>query len=77
MADDHDLPMPRTAVPVELDRIYAALRDLTSTLGPNGVNADGTLNHLVKAGAGALEGQGKAGNAMLRNLAAAATTDWL
>ncbi|WP_170285984.1 MCE family protein [Nocardioides rubriscoriae] len=74
MADGHDLPLPQTAVPVELDRIYASLRDLTATLGPNGVNADGTLNHLVKAGAGALEGQGKAGNAMLRNLAAAATT---
>lgn len=74
MADGHDIPLAETAVPVELDRIYAALRDLTSTLGPNGVNADGTLNNLVQAGAGALEGQGEAGNAMLRNLAAAATT---
>ncbi|MFB9311954.1 MCE family protein [Nocardioides plantarum] len=73
MADGHDLPLAQTAVPVELDRIYAALRDLTTTLGPNGVNADGTLNHLLKAGAGALDGQGKAGNEMLRNLASAAT----
>lgn len=74
MADDHDIPRAQTAVPVELDRIYAALRDLTATLGPNGVNADGTLNRLVQASAGALEGQGGAGNAMLRNLAQAATT---
>lgn len=74
LADDADLPLAKTAVPVELDRIYSALRDLTSTLGPNGVNADGTLNNLVTAGADALEGQGRAGNAMLRNLAAAATT---
>ena len=74
LADDHDLPLADTAVPVELDRIYSALRDLASTLGPNGVNADGTLNNLVTAGADALEGQGAAGNAMLRNLGAAATT---
>ncbi len=74
LADDHDLPVAETAVPVELDRIYSSLRDLASTLGPNGVNADGTLNNLVSAGAEALEGQGQAGNAMLRNLAAAATT---
>lgn len=74
LADDHELPVADTAVPVELDRIYASLRDLAETLGPNGVNADGTLNNLVRAGAGALEGQGAAGNAMLRNLAAAATT---
>ncbi|MDO9456680.1 MCE family protein [Nocardioides sp.] len=74
MADGADIDVQTTLVPVELDRIYASLRDLASTLGPNGVNADGTLNHLVTAGANALEGQGKAGNAMLRNLAAAATT---
>lgn len=74
MADDADIALPETAVPVELDRIYASLRDLTATLGPNGVNADGTLNHLVQAGAQALKGQGKRGNAMIRNLAAAAQT---
>ncbi len=65
---------PRPAVPVELDRIYASLNDLTSTLGPNGVNADGTLNNLVSAGADALDGQGEAANEMLRNLSEAATT---
>lgn len=73
MADGHDLPIAETAVPVELDRIYESLRDLTATLGPNGVNKDGTLDHLLEAGAGALEGQGQAGNEMLRNLADAAT----
>lgn len=73
LASGHDLPLADTAVPVELDRIYSSLRDLSVTLGPNGVNADGTLNHLVRAGAKALDGQGRAGNAMLRNLADAAT----
>ncbi|CAN5414745.1 MCE family protein [soil metagenome] len=74
MADGADIALPDTAVPVELDRIYASLRDLTATLGPNGVNADGTLNHLVTAGADALDGQGKRANEMLRNLAQAAST---
>jgi len=80
MADGADIALlnpdgtAQTAVPVELDRIYGALRDLTHTLGPNGVNADGTLNHLVAAAAEALDGQGAKGNAMLRNLAEAAET---
>ena len=74
LPDGADIALPDTAVPIELDRIYASLRDLAATLGPNGVNADGTLNHLVRAGAGALDGQGKRGNQMLINLAEAAST---
>lgn len=74
LADVADIAVPDTAVPIELDRIYASLRDLSVTLGPNGVNADGTLNHLVTAGANALDGQGKRANEMLRNLAEAAST---
>ncbi len=73
MPDGADIALPDTAVPVELDRIYASLRDLTATLGPNGVNKDGTLNHLVSAGAKALDGQGARANEMLRNLADAAS----
>ena len=74
MKDGADIPLPETAVPVELDRIYASLRDLSETLGPNGVNADGTLNHLLEAGTNALEGNGALGNEMLTNMAAAAQT---
>jgi len=74
MADGADIALPDTGVPVELDRIYASLRDLSEALGPNGVNKDGTLNHVLEAGAANLAGQGKLGNKMLRNLAAAATT---
>ena len=48
-------------MPVELDRIYASLRDLSEALGPNGVNKDGTLDHVLEAGANALEGKGAAG----------------
>ncbi|MCW2795919.1 MCE family protein [Nocardioides sp.] len=74
LADGAEIALPDTGVPVELDRIYASLRDLSEALGPNGVNKDGSLNHLLKAGAGALEGQGKLGNEMLTNLSQAAVT---
>ena len=59
---------------MELDRIYASLRDLSEALGPNGVNKDGTLDHLLQASAKSLNGQGELGNEMLRNLSAATET---
>ena len=74
MADGADIPLPETAVPIELDRIYASLRDLSEALGPNGVNKDGTLDHLLQASAKAMDGQGELGNEMLRNLSAASET---
>jgi phospholipid/cholesterol/gamma-HCH transport system substrate-binding protein len=74
MADGADIALPETAVPVELDRIYASLRDLSEALGPNGVNKDGTLDHVLTAGADALDGKGELGNQMLTRLAAAAQT---
>lgn len=74
MADGADIALPDTGVPVELDRIYASLRDLSEALGPNGVNEDGTLDHLLRAGAHALGGKGALGNQMLTRLSAAART---
>lgn len=74
MADGGDIPLPDTGVPVELDRIYASLRDLSASLGPNGVNKDGTLNHLMAVAAKNLKGKGAAGNAMINDLSEAAET---
>jgi hypothetical protein len=74
MADGADIPLQATGVPVELDRIYASLRDLSQTLGPNGVNADGTLNNLLTVAADNLEGKGALGNKMIRDLSEAAET---
>jgi virulence factor Mce-like protein len=74
MKSGADIPLPDSGVPVELDRIYASIRDLAEALGPNGVNADGTLNHLLEAGAHALDGQGQRGNEMIRRLSEAAAT---
>jgi len=74
MPDGGEIPLERTAVPVELDRIYGSLDELSTALGPNGVNADGSLDTLLSAGTKALKGQGRKGNAMIRDLSAAAET---
>jgi len=74
MADGAEIALPDTGVPIELDRIYGSLQALTRALGPNGVNKDGTLDHLLEAGRKALKGQGGAGNEMIRELALAAQT---
>lgn len=74
LADGADIALADTGVPVELDRIYKALRDLTSALGPNGVNADGTLDRTLQAASTALRGNGARGNQMLQDLSEAAVT---
>jgi phospholipid/cholesterol/gamma-HCH transport system substrate-binding protein len=74
MEDNGDIPLPDSGVPVELDRIYSSLRDLSQALGPNGVNRDGTLDHLLRAGSRNLKGEGRLGNQMIRDLSAAAAT---
>ncbi|WP_205472476.1 MCE family protein [Nocardioides sp. SYSU D00038] len=74
LADGADIALPDTGVPVELDRIYASLRDLSEALGPNGVNADGTLDNLLRAGAEGLGGQGERGHEMITRLSEAAET---
>jgi virulence factor Mce-like protein len=72
MEDGADIPLDRTASPVELDRIYKSLAELSTTLGPNGVNKTGALDDLISAGADALRGQGALANQTINNLADAA-----
>jgi phospholipid/cholesterol/gamma-HCH transport system substrate-binding protein len=74
MASGAVIGLPDTGVPVELDRIYASLKDLSVALGPNGVNKDGSLDHVLSAAAQALDGKGALANETLVNLAAAAKT---
>lgn len=72
MADGADIPLDHTATPVELDRIYKSLAELSNALGPNGANRTGALSDLVTAGANALRGQGQLANQTINNLAGAA-----
>ena len=74
MTDGTEVPMSRTATPVELDEIYSTLNDLNIALGPNGANADGALADLIDVGAENLDGNGAALNATLVNFSEAIQT---
>lgn len=74
LADGAEITVENTGTPIELDRIYRSLSDLTRALGPNGVNKDGTLNNVLDAGAEFFDGQGRKINTTVNNLARAMTT---
>ena len=65
LADGATLPVTRTAVPVELDEIYASLDKLNLALGPQGANKDGALSDLLEVGAENLDGNGELINTTL------------
>ncbi|MGW6281168.1 MCE family protein [Kribbella sp. NPDC055071] len=58
MADGAEIPLARTAVPLELDQIYQSLNDLSVALGPKGANDQGALARLLDVSAKNLNGQG-------------------
>ncbi|WP_432942479.1 MCE family protein [Kribbella sp. CA-253562] len=58
MADGAQIPIERTAVPLELDQIYQSLNDLSVALGPKGANDQGALSRLLDVSAANLNGQG-------------------
>jgi phospholipid/cholesterol/gamma-HCH transport system substrate-binding protein len=58
MADGAQIPLERTAVPLELDQIYQSLNDLSVALGPKGANDKGALSRLLDVSAKNLNGQG-------------------
>ncbi|HET7734391.1 MAG TPA: MCE family protein [Nocardioidaceae bacterium] len=59
LPDGARISLERTAVPVELDRIFDSLNDLNVALGPEGANKNGALSRLLAVGADNLEGEGK------------------
>jgi virulence factor Mce-like protein len=74
MRDGAEVPLDRTATPVELDAVYGALDDLSVALGPTGANADGALQDLLHTGAANLEGNGEALNQTLTGFSQAVRT---
>ncbi|HUS21750.1 MAG TPA: MCE family protein [Aeromicrobium sp.] len=74
MHDDADIPLDRTQTPVELDQMFKALDDLSTTLGPRSSSTRGSLAKLLESGSKALEGNGELGSETIRNLSAAADT---
>ncbi|AXB46775.1 MCE family protein [Amycolatopsis albispora] len=54
------IPIERTAVPLEVDDLYASLSRVSQSLGPNGVNKDGSLSTLLTTLADNFDGNGQA-----------------
>jgi virulence factor Mce-like protein len=79
MKDGAEVPLERTATPVELDQVYGALDELSAALGPtganaNGANKDGALSDLVDVGAANLDGNGELLNRTLTGFSQAVET---
>ncbi|MBB1024759.1 MULTISPECIES: MCE family protein [unclassified Dietzia] len=68
------IPLERTATPVEVDKLYASVQDLTEALGPDGANRDGAVDRFVTRSAETLGGNGAALGRSIDELSRAATT---
>ncbi|WGL53044.1 MCE family protein [Nocardioides sp. BP30] len=55
----------RTAVPVEVDKLYQSLDSIAKDLGPDGANKNGALSRLLQVAAANLQGNGKDINTMI------------
>ncbi len=74
MRDGADIPVTRTATPVELDEIFRNVNDLNIALGPTGANDNGALSRLLKVGAENLDGEGEQINTTVRDFSTAVQT---
>jgi len=74
MTDGATIPIRRTAVPVEVDQIYASLAKLATALGPNGLNKHGALNDLIRTGAANMAGNGAYLHSMITQFSALSKT---
>ncbi|GAB3048094.1 MCE family protein [Intrasporangium mesophilum] len=68
------IPLGRTAVPVELDRVSQSLDDLMVALGPDGANKDGALSDLLRTSAANLDGNGDRLGSTVHDLSTALAT---
>jgi phospholipid/cholesterol/gamma-HCH transport system substrate-binding protein len=68
LQDGARLDSSRTAVPLELDQVYADLDQLAVALGPKGANKSGSLSRLLTSTARNFGGQGAQFNTTMHNL---------
>ncbi|PPJ24961.1 mammalian cell entry protein [Nocardia nova] len=73
LADGAEIPLERTAVPVEYDQVKKQLDQLATEIGPQ-QGHDGSLSRLANATSAALSGNGTTLKQTLTNLSAAAQT---
>ncbi len=74
MVSGAHIPLERTAVPVELDRVSQSLDDLMVALGPKGANSEGALSRVLETGAANLDGNGQSLHDTTVNLSRAVQT---
>lgn len=74
MTDNAVIPVARTATPVELDQLYQSLNKVSTDLGPNGANKNGSLSDLLNTLAGNLNGNGQNLHDTITQLSQLATT---
>lgn len=74
MASGSTIPVDRTKTPVELDEIYAGLQKITTALGPDGANSNGSLSRLLTTAAKNLKGNGSQINTSITEFGKAAAT---
>ncbi|APE37074.1 mammalian cell entry protein [Nocardia mangyaensis] len=72
--DGAEIPMERTAAPVEYDQIKRQLDQLATEVGPDRPGADGSLSRFTEATSAALSGNGATLKQTLLNLSAALQT---
>lgn len=73
-ADGAEIPLERTAVPVEWDDLRKQLQHLADSIGPTPEGAPGPLGDVVETAANALDGKGNKINDTLRKLSDAMAT---
>ncbi|MEV0434611.1 MCE family protein [Nocardia sp. NPDC050413] len=74
LVDGAQIPLERTAVPVEWDEIKAELTKLSAALGPVGDDKQGSFGRFVDTAAQNLDGNGQKFRDTLRELSATLTT---
>ncbi|MBF6355911.1 MCE family protein [Nocardia higoensis] len=74
LVDGDEIPIERTAVPVEWDDIKTELSELATTLGPVGDDEQGSFGRFVETTADNLDGNGERMRETLRALSATLTT---
>ncbi|GAB3005725.1 MCE family protein [Amycolatopsis acidiphila] len=72
--DGASIPLDRTAVPIEVDDLYASLDKISQSLGPNGVNANGSLSDLLTTLAKNVDGNGQSLHDTITKLSQLSTT---
>ncbi|MEU0511463.1 MCE family protein [Amycolatopsis sp. NPDC006125] len=68
------IPLEKTAVPIEVDQLYESLDKISRSLGPNGVNSNGSLSDLLTTLAQNLDGNGQALHDTITKLSQASKT---